>query len=185
MTSTWIVAPRWIDSAFQNSSITSDSMVPIRPFSATLYERKGRLPRSITTRASDSSRGAYADAKRVMPARSPNACDSPRPTPTPAPPPRWCASTCRPPEPRSVMSKPPYRATCSTMWSRNGRPVATLIRPFPAMSTFAVSLVSFDLRAPSPFLIALLKPHLHCVRVRGQPFELRQPHRRFLQHLQV
>src|SRR5258708_8728440 len=46
------------------------------------------------------------------------------------------------------------------MWSRKARPVATLIRPFPARSTFAVRRVSFDLRTTSPFLIALLKPHL-------------------------
>src|ERR1700674_2239794 len=31
ITSTWMVAPRWMDSAFQNSSIPSDSSVPMRP----------------------------------------------------------------------------------------------------------------------------------------------------------
>src|SRR5690242_16395138 len=36
MRSTWIVAPRWIDSARQNSSSTSDSRVPMRPRTATL-----------------------------------------------------------------------------------------------------------------------------------------------------
>src|SRR6266550_9535176 len=56
--STWIVAPRWMERARQNSSITSDSRVPTRPRSATLYDRNGRRPRSTTTRASDSSSGA-------------------------------------------------------------------------------------------------------------------------------
>src|SRR5258708_1345142 len=36
ITSTWMVAPRGIDRAFQNSSITSDSSVPMRPLSSTL-----------------------------------------------------------------------------------------------------------------------------------------------------
>src|SRR5579859_125389 len=58
MRSTWMVAPRWMDMAFQNSSSTSDSSVPMRPRSGTLYDMKGRLPRSTTTRASASSSGA-------------------------------------------------------------------------------------------------------------------------------
>src|SRR5205823_5361181 len=34
--STWMVAPRWMDSARQNSSTTSDSSAPMRPLNATL-----------------------------------------------------------------------------------------------------------------------------------------------------
>src|SRR6267142_4380504 len=69
------------------------------------------------------------------------------------------------------------------MWSRNGSPVATLIRPRPARSTFAVSRVSLLLRATSPFL--LLKTNLHCVCVCSQAFHLRQPHACIAEHLEV
>src|SRR5579864_1219445 len=180
--STWIVAPRWIDSARQNSSITSDSSVPIRPRSGTLYERNGRLPRSTTTRASDSSSGAYAAANLAMPARSPSAFDSAWPTTMPASSTRWCVSTCTSPCPTRFRSKPPYCASCSIMWSRNGSRVETLIRPRPSSSTFAVSCVSLLLRETAA---VLLKPHLDGVRVRAQPLHLRQPDARLAQELEV
>src|ERR1700704_953066 len=69
------------------------------------------------------------------------------------------------------------------MWSRNGRPVAALIRPRPATSTFAVRRVSLLLRATSPFL--LLKAYLDCMRVRAQPFHRRKPHAGIPKHLQI
>src|SRR5882757_1124695 len=69
------------------------------------------------------------------------------------------------------------------MWSRNGSPVATLMRPRPARSTFAVNRDSLLLRATSPFL--LLKTNLHCVCVCSQAFHLRQPHACIAEHLEV
>src|SRR5487761_1749354 len=95
---------------------------------------------------------------------------------------RWCVSTCRSPDPRNVRSNPPYRATCSSMWSRNARPVATLTLPFPSRSTVARNLVSLLLRVTSPFL---LKAHLHRVRVRVQSLQPCQPNSRFTQLLHV
>src|SRR6202011_3714036 len=68
------------------------------------------------------------------------------------------------------------------MWSRNARPVATLMRPRPSRATFAASCVSFDFRAPSP---ALLKAHLDRMRVGAQTFQLRQPNARLAQHLEI
>src|SRR5450759_4015753 len=71
------------------------------------------------------------------------------------------------------------------MWSRNARPVATLIRPRPARSTFATRRVSLLLRATSPFLALLFKPHLHGMRVRREPLQLREPHAGLAQHLEI
>src|SRR5450631_3919158 len=95
---------------------------------------------------------------------------------------RWCVSTCRSPAPRKLKSNPPYRATCSSMWSRKARPVATLTLPSPSRSIRARSLVSLLLRVTSAFL---LKAHLHRVRVRGQSLHVSQAHRGFAQQLEV
>src|SRR5690348_16532251 len=59
------------------------------------------------------------------------------------------------------------------MWSRNGRPVATWMRPRPPIWTFAVSCVSLLLRVTDAFL---LKPNLHGMGMRAQPFEVGQSH---------
>src|SRR5260370_4096308 len=68
------------------------------------------------------------------------------------------------------------------MWSRNGSPVATLTRPRPSKTTFAVSCVSLLLRATSA---DLFKANLHRMRVGGQSFQGRQPHRRITKHLEI
>src|ERR1700738_445888 len=68
------------------------------------------------------------------------------------------------------------------MWARNASPVATFTRPRPSMSTFARSRVSLLLRVTSA---ALLKAHLHGVRVRAQPLHRGKPHTSFTQHLEV
>src|SRR5712692_9457551 len=68
------------------------------------------------------------------------------------------------------------------MWSRNASPVATLTRPRPSRTTFAVSCVSLDLRTTSALL---LKPYLNSVSVRAQPFQRRKPHARVTQHLHI
>src|SRR2546423_8948200 len=61
------------------------------------------------------------------------------------------------------------------MWSRNGRPVATVTRPRPSRATVAMSLVSLLLRVTRAFL--LLKANLDRMRMRAQPFEPGQPQR--------
>src|SRR5438270_3794382 len=70
------------------------------------------------------------------------------------------------------------------MWSRKGSPVATLTRPPPSSDTRALSCVSLLLRLTSP-MRALLKPHLHRVRVAAQAFHPCEPDRGLAQHLQV
>src|SRR2546428_12486263 len=86
------------------------------------------------------------------------------------------------PAPRSARSNPPNRATCSSIWSRNASPVATLIRPQPSSTTLAVSCVSLLLRATSPLL---LKADLDCMRVRAQPFQRGKAHAGLAKHLEV
>src|SRR5207245_7081830 len=68
------------------------------------------------------------------------------------------------------------------MWSRNGSPVATLTRPRPSRTTFAVSCVSLLLRTTSA---VLLKADFIGVLVRGQPFQGRQAQRRVPKHLVI
>src|SRR5438094_8999394 len=70
------------------------------------------------------------------------------------------------------------------MWSRKGRPVATLTRPPPSSDTRALSCVSLLLRLTSP-MRALLKANLHRVRVTAQAFNPRRPDRGLAQHLQT
>src|SRR5439155_5370029 len=70
------------------------------------------------------------------------------------------------------------------MWSRKGRPVATLTRPPPSSDTRALSCVSLLLRLTSP-MRALLKANLHRVRVTAQAFHPREPDRCLAQHLQI
>src|SRR6267143_1341985 len=118
-----------------------------------------------------------------MPALSPRALDSAWPSTMPASSTRWWVSTCTSPEPRKVMSNPPYRATCSSMWSRNASPVATLTLPRPSRATRAVSWVSLLFRTTSAVL--LLKAHLDCMRVRAQAFELGEAHAGVAEHLEI
>src|SRR5205807_5831210 len=118
-----------------------------------------------------------------MPALSPRARDSAWPSTMPASSTRWWVSTCTSPEPRKVTSNPPYRATCSSMWSRNASPVATLTLPRPSRATRAVSWVSLLLRTTSPVL--LLKAHLNGMRVRAQAFELGEAHAGVAEHLEI
>src|SRR5688572_5894320 len=57
----------------------------------------------------------------------------------------WCASISRSPFARTVRSSPPWRASWSSMWSRNGMPDSRLASPLPSRSTATktwVSLVS-------------------------------------------
>src|SRR5205823_5202438 len=61
------------------------------------------------------------------------------------------------------------------MWSRNGKPVSTLMRPLPSSFTRARRRVSLLLRATSA--ARLLKAYLHRVRVCRQAFHIRQLHR--------
>src|SRR5216684_9421887 len=70
------------------------------------------------------------------------------------------------------------------MWSRNGSPVATFTRPPPSSETRALSCVSLLLRLTSPTR-ALLKSHLHRMRVTAQAFHPREPDRGLAKHLQV
>src|SRR2546428_8661032 len=70
------------------------------------------------------------------------------------------------------------------MWSRKGNPVATLTRPAPSSDTRALSCVSLLLRLTSPTR-ALLKSHLHRVRVTTQAFHAREPDGGLAKHLQV
>src|SRR5467141_2476019 len=95
---------------------------------------------------------------------------------------RWCVSTCRSPDPLRFRSNPPYRATCSSMWSRKARPVATLTLPCPSRSTLARSFVSLLLRVTSALL---LKAHLNRVRVPAQSLHLSQADCRLAQKLDV
>src|SRR5258708_25307474 len=91
-------------------------------------------------------------------------------------------ATCPSRAPRNGGRKPPERATCSSMWSRNGSPVATLTRPRPSSTTFAVSCVSLLLRTTSA---DLLKAHLHRMCVGGQSLQRREPHGRVAKHLEI
>ena len=51
--------------------------------------------------------------------------------------PRPCGGRRRPgpPRPATTRSKPPWRPSCSSMWSKKGRPVETSTAPVPSMST--------------------------------------------------
>src|SRR2546427_3780618 len=69
------------------------------------------------------------------------------------------------------------------MWSRNGRPVATWIRPRPLRAIVAASFVSLLLRVTWPFL--LLKTNLHRVSVTAQAFERGQAQRGVAERLHV
>src|SRR5690349_20283561 len=79
-------------------------------------------------------------------------------------------------------SKPPYRATCSTMWSRKARPVETSARPRPSRSTRAESWVSLLLRSTRP---RLLKTNLDSVGVPAKTLEVREANGRVAKRLQV
>src|SRR5437660_3458975 len=69
------------------------------------------------------------------------------------------------------------------MWSRNGSPVDTSVRPRPSRSTLALSCVSLLFLVTWPFL--LLKSHLYCVSVRAQALHLREPDTRLAERLEV
>src|SRR5437868_1463831 len=69
------------------------------------------------------------------------------------------------------------------MWSRNGSPVETVIRPRPPSVTLAESWVSLVFRVTAAFL--LLKPHLDRVGVRAQALQLREPHACFAERFQI
>src|SRR5207249_6758740 len=69
------------------------------------------------------------------------------------------------------------------MWSRNGRPVETWIRPRPVRATVAASFVSLLLRVTCAFL--LLKTNLHRVSVTAQTFERGQAQRGVAERLHV
>src|SRR6266436_5564489 len=60
--------------------------------------------------------------------------------------------------------------------------VATLIRPRPSTTTFAVSCVSLLLRTT---FADLFKAHLHRMCMGGQSFERREPHGRIAKHLEI
>src|SRR5579872_1487846 len=68
------------------------------------------------------------------------------------------------------------------MWSRKGKPVATLTRPWPPITTFAVSLVSLLALFTADFLFT---SHLDCMRVPAETLHGGEPHARFAQDLQV
>src|SRR3954468_22386113 len=61
----------------------------------------------------------------------------------------WCASMCRSPLASISRSSMPWRATWSSMCSRNGMPVASRATPVPSRSTRARICVSFVLRTTS------------------------------------
>src|SRR5689334_7316869 len=55
-------------------------------------------------------------------------------------------------------SNTPWRATCSSMWSRNGTPVAICDLPFPSRLSLTPIFVSFVLRVTSALRMAVLTP---------------------------
>src|SRR5262252_9281842 len=59
----------------------------------------------------------------------------------------WCASTCRSPRAWMSRSSMPCRATWSSMWSRNGMPVAREAFPAPSTLTDSAICVSAVLRS--------------------------------------
>ena len=79
------------------------------------------------------------------------ACRAPRSTPRPSAMPTsstvWCWSTSRSPLARSSRSNTPWRATSSSMWSRNRMPVDTRARPRPSMRRRTRMSVSAVFRA--------------------------------------
>src|SRR5688572_17109660 len=80
-----------------------------------------------------------------MPFLSPRALASAWPSVIPMSSTVWCASISRSPLACTVRSRPPWRASWSSMWSRNGMPEASLASPVPSRSTATktwVSLVS-------------------------------------------
>src|SRR5437899_5191524 len=66
----------------------------------------------------------------------------------------WCASICRSPLASISRSSMPWRATWSSMCSRNGMPVARRATPVPSRSTRTRICVSFVLRATSAVRIS-------------------------------
>src|SRR5215470_1845563 len=68
------------------------------------------------------------------------------------------------------------------MWSRKSRPVETSARPRPSRSTVTLIWVSLLFRVTDP---RLLKPYLHGVGMRAEPFQLRKPDCRIAQGLEV
>src|SRR5919197_5009176 len=86
------------------------------------------------------------------------------------------------PSPCNFRSKAPYRAACSTMWSRNGKPVATSTTPLASRSTSAVSRVSFERRSTRP---RLPNPDLDRMRMCAQPLHVRHRDARLPEHLEI
>src|SRR5258706_10722 len=70
----------------------------------------------------------------------------------------WCPSMCRSPFAEISRSNTPWRATCSSMWSRNGTPVAIFDLPFPSRLSLTPIFVSLVLRVTSDLRMTMLTP---------------------------
>src|SRR3990172_9373976 len=81
-----------------------------------------------------------------MPALSPSALANAWPSVMPRSSTVWWASMCRSPVASTVRSIRPWRATCSSMCSRNGMPILSAQRPSPSRFTPTVICVSLVLR---------------------------------------
>src|SRR4051812_17053796 len=78
-----------------------------------------------------------------MPFLSPSALASAWPSVMPMSSTVWWASISRSPWARTVRSMAPWRATWSSMWSRNGMPDANSALPVPSRSSATKTWVSF------------------------------------------
>src|SRR5581483_3846079 len=81
----------------------------------TSHTTKGRPDRSTATSTSASSRGNRPLAKRATPTFAPTASANVSPSVMPTSSTVWCPSTCRSPVASTLRSKPPWRASCSSM----------------------------------------------------------------------
>src|SRR5512139_4058043 len=81
-----------------------------------------------------------------MPFLSPSACANACPSVIPVSSTVWWASMCRSPLAWISRSIRPWRAIWSSMWSRNGTPVASLLAPVPSRLRLTVIWVSRVLR---------------------------------------
>src|SRR6185503_6645146 len=93
-----------------------------------------------------------------MPALSPSALAKAWPNVMPMSSTVWCASMCRSPFAEISRSNTPWRATCSSMWSRKGTPVAIFDLPFPSRLSLTPIFVSLVLRVTSALRMAVFTP---------------------------